>query len=131
MSDVRRQAKQAFTSQPRVAGVFALTNTQTGRTLVVSSLNLTAASNRVEFELQHGSHGCADLQRDLDALGWEHFAFRTLAQLGKADDDPRPLERRLEEAEARYAPPADPAERYENPSGMRIPPARHPRVAGT
>ena len=128
MSDARRQAKQAYASQPRTAGVLSLTNTGTGRTLLVSSLDLRAARNRIEFELQHGSHQCIDLQRDVDTLGWDHFAFLTLEQLSEASDDARQLERRLEEVEARYAQAADPAERYENPSGMRIPPARRHRV---
>jgi hypothetical protein len=130
MPDARKHAKQAYASQPRVAGVFALTNTQTGRALIVSSLNLAAARNRLAFELQHGSHGCRDLQHDVDALGWEQFAFETLEELTEASDDAPPLERRLEEAEARAASDADPSRRYENPSGVRIPPARRPRVPG-
>ena len=129
MSDVRKQAKRAYAAQPRIAGVFALTNTLTGRTLLVSSLNLAAARNRVEFDLQRGAHRCADLQRDVDTLGWQHFEFRTLEELSETDDA-SPLERRLEEVETRYAPDGEPSDRYENPSGMRVPPARRPRAAG-
>ena len=130
MLDARRETKQAYLAQPRIAGVFALTNTRTGRTLLVSSINLKAARNRMEFELRQGAHACADLQRDVVALGWDHFAFRTLVELDEASDDTRSLEQRLEEAEARFASEASAEGRYENPSGMRVPPARRPRVDG-
>jgi hypothetical protein len=131
MSDTHKQAKQTYAAQPRVAGVLSLTNTQTGRTLLVSSMNLGAARNRLEFELRHGSHQCADLQQDVNTLGWDFFVFRTLEQLSESDDVALPLERRLEEAESRYAGDPPPAPRYEHPSGMRIPPAQRPRAGGS
>ena len=54
MSDGRRQAKQAYVAQPRIAGIFALTNTRTGRALLVSSINLKAARNRVNMNCSKG-----------------------------------------------------------------------------
>src|SRR3954453_15546397 len=67
------------------AGVYRVHNTQTDRSLVGSSVNVTERLNRQRAGLKMGRHENKELQRDWDHLGDGAFAFEVLDTLTEPD----------------------------------------------
>lgn len=62
-------------------GVYRVTHTPSGRTLLGYSVNLNAILNRTRFELQHGSCQTRAMQADWNADGADAFTFEVLDEL--------------------------------------------------
>lgn len=77
--------------QPRM-GVYRITHTPSGRTLLGWSMNLNAILNRTRFELQHGSHQNRALLADWKADGADAFTFEILDELKLDRPTDRPLD---------------------------------------
>ncbi|GAB6991903.1 hypothetical protein JCM16418A_39530 [Paenibacillus pini] len=62
-------------------GVYQIRNTENGKLLVGSSINLSGFFNREEFILDSGSHMNKELQSDYNQFGKEAFVYETLEEL--------------------------------------------------
>jgi hypothetical protein len=82
----RKALKLAYKLTPPPMGLFAIRNRVTGRLLVATSLNLTAAINRHRVELQRGVHRHRDLMADWRQYGEAQFTFEVLERIEPRDD---------------------------------------------
>src|SRR3954454_11379060 len=87
----RDELRAAYDERPRDAGVYALRNTVSGRTLIASSVDLAAVRNRLEFGKATNSTGVLDrrLVADARAHGMRSFELEVLDVLkpGPSLDD--------------------------------------------
>jgi len=83
----RKALIRDYKETPRPMGVYRVRNTSNGKSLVGSSVNLTAILNRHRTLLKLGSHTNHVLQKDWNALGPEVFEFEVLDTL-KPPDEP-------------------------------------------
>lgn len=74
----RKRLVELYKQTRKTAGVYGIRNTQTGRVLLGSSLNMHGPLQRHRSELSWGSHRCRALQEDWNRLGAEAFAFEVL-----------------------------------------------------
>lgn len=78
----RKALKREYKETPRPMGVFQVRNTNSGRVLVDSSVNLPAIFNRLRTQLRMAA--ClnhAELQKDWSELGEDVFVFEVLEEL--------------------------------------------------
>ncbi len=86
MTQIDRKALiRKYKETPPPAGVYRVRNIATGKSLVGSTPNLPGMLNRQRFDLENGSHLCAELQRDWDELGSDSFEFEALDRLEPKD----------------------------------------------
>jgi hypothetical protein len=85
-SESRRALTRKYKDTPRRAGVFAITNSSTGRIYLAGSLDVEAALSRARFELGLRSHRNKALLRDWIAHGAEHFRFEVKDRVKPSDD---------------------------------------------
>ena len=83
--DRKARARQ-YKDTPRPAGIFAVRNTASGRSLIGPTPDLPGMLNRQRFQLEMGSHPDRELQADWNALGPDAFAFEVLDRLDPGDD---------------------------------------------
>ena len=83
----KRAAKREYKEAKIAAGVYRVHNTADDRSLVGSSVNVTAILNRHRVGLRAGGHENKDLQRDWNRLGETACAFEVLDTL-TGDDKP-------------------------------------------
>ncbi|MBS1912244.1 MAG: GIY-YIG nuclease family protein [Bacteroidetes bacterium] len=95
----RKALKREYMETPKPMGVYRIHNTVNGKSLVGTSVNLTAMLNRHEAQLKMGLHANAALQSDWNVMGREAFQFEVLDTLTPPDrqgydpaDDLRTLE---------------------------------------
>lgn len=85
MTDKRTLKRQYLDTTTR-AGVYAIRNLATGRTLVDGSANAQGALNRHRFELRHGLHRNALLRQDWANHGETSFVFEVLDSVKPRED---------------------------------------------
>ena len=83
--DRRAELKQAYKDNPPIGGVFQIKNTQTGKFLIDSGVNLAGKINSYRFQLKVGSHRNKALQQDWNTCGAEAFSFDILEELERKD----------------------------------------------
>ena len=83
----RRELTRDYKQTPRPMGIFRVRHRAAARSLVGRSVNLPGTLNRQRFQLEHGSHGDRELQREWQVLGASAFDFEVLDCL-EAKDDP-------------------------------------------
>ena len=83
----KRALKRQYLDTRTHAGVYAIRNLRTGRTMVAGSPNVQGALNRHRFELRQGNHRDAQLQRDWNEHGEASFVFEVL-DVVKPREDP-------------------------------------------
>lgn len=83
----RRALVDEYRRRAPRAGVYRIRNTVNGRFLLGSRLNLDGALNSHRFQLVHGAHRNARLQREWEEYGAEAFAFEVLEEV-KVKEDP-------------------------------------------
>jgi hypothetical protein len=98
--ETRRALTRHYKETVRPAGVFAIRNLQSGRVLLLASLDLASMMNRQRFQLDQGKHPNRALQQDWNALGAGAFHFEELARVKERDD---PAFDRAAELEALFA----------------------------
>jgi hypothetical protein len=81
----RKALVRTYKDTPRPAGVFRVRNTNSGKSLVGSTVDLPAMLTRLRFQLELGSHPDRELQGDWNTLGAEAFAFEELDRLEPKD----------------------------------------------
>jgi hypothetical protein len=81
--DRRRELRETYEQRSPQAGVYALRNTVTGRTLVASAPDLDAVRNRLDFARATNSVGALDgrLASDIREHGMDAIVFEVLDTL--------------------------------------------------
>ncbi len=74
----RKEMVRNYKETPRPAGVFRVTHTPSGRTLLGSSKDAPAMLNRIQAELRTKGHRNRKLQADWDSGGPDAFEFEVL-----------------------------------------------------
>ena len=82
----RKELVREYKQTVRPMGVFRVTNTVSGMSLVGSSKNLPAILNRHRAQLSLDSHSEKDFQRDWNARGADAFEFEVLDTLKPSDE---------------------------------------------
>jgi hypothetical protein len=79
----RKELKTHYRENPPEAGVYSITNTATGRTLLGSSTNLPSVSNKLEFAKTTNLPGAMDqrLRKDIATHGIRALTFDILEVL--------------------------------------------------
>lgn len=88
-ADDRKKMKTEYRETQPPAGVFQIKNTVTGKIFLVASINIKAAMNRHEFQLNFGSHPNAVLQEDWKKYGADSFALEILDFIEPDNDSNR------------------------------------------
>jgi hypothetical protein len=83
--EAKRQMLAAYKARVVLGGVYAITNTATGKKLVEATQSLPGIRNRFEFSQTTGSAVSLRLQRDWNTYGPEAFAFEVLEELEKGE----------------------------------------------
>ena len=73
----------AYKQRPQIGGIYAVTNTQTGKSLVLASLDMGGIRSRYEFSAMMGGCFHPKLQQDVDRFGASVFSFVALEELEK------------------------------------------------
>lgn len=75
----------AYKQRKQVGGVYAVTNTKTGKSLVLASADLRGIQKRYEFARLTGGCFHPKLQRDAETCGNDAFTFVVLEELEKKE----------------------------------------------
>ena len=94
--------KEEYKQRKFKIGVFQIRNTQNGKVLIGSSLNLDAIWNRNKMELNFGTHRNEELQKEWKEFGMEKFVFEVLGEIEQKDDVVIDLEAEVKTLEAMY-----------------------------
>lgn len=83
--EARKQVRAAYKERVVLGGIYAITNTVTGRKLVDATQSLVASRNRLEFAQTTGSAITPKLQKDWKTYGPESFVFEVLEELERGE----------------------------------------------
>jgi len=75
----------AYKQRKQIGGIYAVTNTKTGRMLVLASADIGGIQKRYEFAEMTGGCFHPKLQRDVETCGNGAFTFSVLETLEKKD----------------------------------------------
>ena len=73
----------AYKQRVQVGGIYAVTNTQTGKSLVLASADIGGIRKRYEFSVMMGGCFHPKLQQDVNQFGSNAFTFAVLEELEK------------------------------------------------
>lgn len=82
----KKTAKFEYKSSHRPMGIFSITNIETEKRFIASSLNLPGSFNRHRFQLNAGVHSSKSLQKDWNETGEESFEFEILEEIRPRED---------------------------------------------
>ncbi|MEA4869209.1 hypothetical protein SDC9_176907 [bioreactor metagenome] len=103
----------AYKQRAQVGGVYAVTNTKTGKALVLSSADLRGIQKRYEFAEMTGGCFHPKLMKDTQTYGSDAFAFSVLEELTRKDTQTdREFANDLELLLSLWLEKYDPAARY-------------------
>jgi hypothetical protein len=91
----RKDIKREYKERKKVAGVFQVKNTENGKVLLGSSLNLEGPLNSHKFMLIIGRHRNEALQKEWNEYGPDKFVFEILEVVKMKDDSSFNLEDEL------------------------------------
>ena len=77
----KKDLKQSYKDSPATAGIYLITNTQTGHKLLASAANVQGVLNRHRFELKFGQHRNKALQQAWNQYGESAFEFTVLEKV--------------------------------------------------
>ena len=75
----------AYKQRKQIGGVYAVTNTKTGKSLVLANADLRGIQKRYEFAEMTGGCFHPKLQRDAETCGNGVFTFTVLEELEKKE----------------------------------------------
>jgi hypothetical protein len=77
----RKEITNAYKNRKLCGGVYIITNTVNGRSLIGHVANLKSAQNHFQFAVTTGSTFHSKLQKDWKELGAQAFTFEVLEEL--------------------------------------------------
>jgi hypothetical protein len=109
----KRQMRAAYKDRVVIGGVYAITNTVTGKRLVECAQSLASMRNRFEFSQSTGAAVSLRLQDDWSMYGAESFTFEVLEELEKGETQtPREFASDLKTLKEMWLERADASELY-------------------
>lgn len=81
----RKELLEAYKRRKIVGGVYAVTNRETGRTLLMSTPDIGGIQKRYEFAVLTGGCFHPKLQEDVKTKGVSVFSFTVLEELEKKE----------------------------------------------
>ena len=112
-SEAKRQARAAYKERVVMGGVYAVTNTVTGRRLVEATQSLAASRNRFDFAQTTGLPITPRLREDWDEYGPDSFVFDVLEELKRGETQtPRDFANDLKLLKELWLERGNPAELY-------------------
>ena len=82
----RAELQERYKQQKPVAGIFLVTNTQNGKVLLGSSMNLHGPLNKHRFMLSICTHWNRPMQREFDQYGAAAFRFEIVETVKRRDE---------------------------------------------
>ena len=82
----RRKISAQYKERRQVGGVYAIRCTQTGKRVLLSTMDMPGSENRFRFAQSTGGCVHPKLSRDWDAYGGKAFAFETLETLEQKEN---------------------------------------------
>jgi hypothetical protein len=73
----------AYKQRTQIGGIYAVTNTETGKSLVLASADIGGIRKRYEFSAMMGGCFHPKLQQDANRYGSASFSFSVLEELEK------------------------------------------------
>lgn len=98
----KKELATAYKQSFRPMGVYQIRNTENGKVLVGSSMDLDGMNNRLAFAKQLNSNMFTELKEDWSRYGGNAFVFEVLDRIKPRDEqmnDPSELEAYKEEVE--------------------------------
>lgn len=89
MNDSKRSKKEIqleYKQRKIIGGIYAITNTSSGKILLESALNLASSRNKFQFSQNTGSCISPKLQKDWNEFGHLSFKFEVLEEIEKKED---------------------------------------------
>jgi hypothetical protein len=112
-SEAKKQMLATYKERVVLGGVYAITNTFTGKKLVEATQSLAGSRNRFEFSQTTGSAVSLRLQADWNTYGAASFTFEVLEELEKGETQtPREFANDLKTLKEMWLEKGDPAELY-------------------
>ena len=81
----KKELLEAYKRRKQIGGIYAVTNTKTGRALVLASADIDGIRKRYEFAEMTGGCFHPKLIRDVEACGCGVFTFSVLDTLEKKE----------------------------------------------
>ena len=79
----RKDRIEAYEQRKQIGGIYAVTNKETGKSLVMASADIGGIRSRYEFSAMMGGCFHPKLQQDVDRFGASVFSFEALEELEK------------------------------------------------
>lgn len=117
----RAELRLSYKERTKQAGVFRVRNTNNGRILLGSGLDLHGPLNRVAFELDNKNCRHPELVRDLHAFDRSDFVIEVLETVEPTDDPDFDPKKELEILEGKYLASLDRATAYNRDDRIRYP----------
>ena len=73
----------AYKQRPQIGGIYAVTNKETGKSLVLASADIGGIRSRYEFSAMMGGCFHPKLQQDVNRFGAGAFSFAVLEEMEK------------------------------------------------
>ena len=73
----------AYKQRPQIGGIYAVTNKETGKSLVLASADIGGIRSRYEFSAMMGGCFHPKLQQDVNQFGSGVFSFAVLEEMEK------------------------------------------------
>ena len=103
----------AYKQRAQIGGIYAVTNTQTGKSLVLASPDMGGIRSRYEFSAMMGGCFHPKLQQDANRFGNDVFTFAVLEEMEKkATQTDREFAEDLEVLLSMWLEKYDPEKRY-------------------
>lgn len=98
----RKELKRAAKEAVPAMGVYRITNTATGKSLLGSSMNLAGTANSYQHKLDFFSHHDTRLKADLERCGMTAFTFEVLETIDSAAIEPADRAEAVRELEKKW-----------------------------
>ncbi len=77
----KKELKQEYKNHKPIMGVFQIENLINGKIHIEASTDIMSKWNRIQSELNFGSHRNIDLQKDWNGSSAKNFSFTILSEL--------------------------------------------------
>ena len=112
-NEKRKQAIYEYKEKKTTGGVYKITNTETGKSLIKGEVDLQSMQNRFNFSVSVNSCLNIKLQKDWNKYGAKSFTFEILEETEmKPEMDRREFKKYLNELAKKYTEKMKPEELY-------------------
>jgi len=99
--DRKKELKELYKLEKRVAGVFQIKNTHNQKVFLKSTMNLNSINGQL-FQLNYGGHPNKVLQKEWREFGKDAFVFETLAIIEQKEGQVVDMKNALKKLESEW-----------------------------